>query len=334
MNLGNPNALYLLILVPIFLFFLFINKRRRQKQLLRFCDDTLYHFHNKNFSFFYYNLKSFLLILAFLFIVLALARPQWDREVMEIDTRGQDLVFLIDVSKSMDATDINPTRLERAKMHISLFLDELRGDRVAIVAFAGSPVVICPLTTDYSAVKLLLSALSTETINNYGTNIALGLKNASELFNAEITAKTVILLSDGEEHEASAIEQAHSLASQGVTVYTIGIGTPADSPIITKNRYGVDEYAKDNKGNIVFTKLNIEIMHQIADITGGKFNLVSPNNAEIFDILKTISGNEKSEFTTKQSFRYKEQYHIFLILALLIFIIESLVNYKARETAS
>jgi len=333
MNLGNPKALYLLILVPIFIFFLFINKRRRQSQLLRFCDENLLPFHNKNFSFFYYNLKSFLLILAFLFVVLALARPQWDREVREIDTRGQDLVFLIDVSKSMDVTDIAPSRLERAKMHISLFLDELQGDRVAIVAFAGSPSIICPLTTDYGALKMIISSLSTETITDYGTNVALGLMRASDVFDTSAAAKTVILLSDGEEHDDSALEQAKVLANDGVTVYTIGIGSTSGAPIVTKNRYGVDQYEYDNKGNPIFTFLNVKVLSDIAGITGGEFYMVSANNAEIFEILKQISNNEKSKYTTQQYFRYKEQYHIFLILALLIFIIESLINYRARETA-
>jgi len=332
MNWDNPKALYLLLLVPILIIFLFNSKKKRKQQLLRFTDENLLNFHNLNFSSFYFNLKNFLLIMALLFTIIAIARPQWDKEIRIIDTQGQDIVFLIDVSKSMDAQDITPSRLEKAKMHISLFLDELKGDRVALVAFAGNAQVICPLTTDYSALKLLINGISSETITNYGTDIGAGLAKAAEVFDKEASAKTLILLSDGEDLEEQGIEQARELAQQAVTIYTLGIGNPEGSPIMVKNNVGYNEYAKDNKGNIIFTKVDIQGLHGIAEITQGQFYMVSPNYSEIFDILKQISNNEKSKYSTKQYFRYKEQYHLFLILCLIIIIIESLVNYRAKET--
>jgi len=333
MNWDNPKALYLLLLVPILIIFLFNSKKRRKQQLLRFTDENLLGFHNLNFSSFYFNLKNFLLIMALLFTIIAIARPQWDKEIRIIDTQGQDIVFLIDVSKSMDAQDITPSRLEKAKMHISLFLDELKGDRVALVAFAGNAQIICPLTTDYSAIKLLINGLSSETITNYGTDIGAGLAKAAEVFDKEASAKTLILLSDGEDLEEQGIQQARELAQQAVTIYTLGIGNPEGSPIMVKNNAGYNEYAKDNKGNVIFTKVDIQGLHSIAEITEGQFYMVSPNYSEIFDILKQISDNEKSKYSTKQYFRYKEQYHLFLILCLIIIIIESLVNYRAKETA-
>jgi Ca-activated chloride channel family protein len=265
--------------------------------------------------------------------VIALARPQWDREVRIVDTLGQDIVFVIDVSKSMDATDIAPSRIERAKAQINLFLDELRGDRVAIVAFAGNATIICPLTTDYSALKLMISNLSTDTISNFGTCIASGLQVANDVFDTDATSKTIILLTDGEEHEEEALDMARQLAAQSVTIYTLGIGTPEGSPIAIRNQHGQIEYAKDNRGNVIITQVNILLLHRIAEISGGQFFMVSPTYSEIYEILKQIDTNERTKYSTKEYFRYKEQYHIFLILVVLLIVIESLVNYRNRRIA-
>jgi Ca-activated chloride channel family protein len=331
MTWGNPLILYLLLAIPLFFILMLLYKNQRRKQLLKFCDENLLNFHNKNFSNFYFNLKTFVLVMVFFFLVIALARPQWDREIRVVDTRGQDIVFLIDVSKSMDAQDIYPTRLERAKTHINLFLDELTGDRVAIVAFAGSAVVVCPLTTDYSALKLLVSSLSTETVTNYGTNIGAGLRKAADVFNTEASAKTVILLSDGEDLEEDGVNQAKLLLEYGVVVYTLGIGTPEGSPIMVKNASGQNEYAKDDQGNIIVTRVDVVGLHRIAELTNGQFFMVSPNYAEIYEILKQIQNNEKTKFSTRQFARYKEQYHYFLILALILLISEGLVMYRNKE---
>jgi Ca-activated chloride channel family protein len=331
MNWGNPTALYLLLLFPIFIIFLVFFAKQRKRQLLKFCDEALLAFHNKNFSGFYFNLSTALLMIAFFFMVIALARPQWDREVRIIDTMGQDIVFLIDVSKSMDAVDISPTRLERAKTHINLFLDELRGDRVAIVAFAGSAAVICPLTTDYAALKLLVSSLSTETITNYGTNIGAGLTAAAEVFDKEATSKTIILLSDGEDHEKTGLEVARKIAQDGIRVYSIGIGTPGGSPIEMRNASGRIEYVKDSRGEVIISYLSAEDLHNISQVTDGRFYSITPSFSEIFEILKQIQHNEKTKFSTRQYYRYSEQFHIFLIISLIMIILSGFISYKHKH---
>ncbi|MCL2063504.1 MAG: VWA domain-containing protein [Candidatus Cloacimonetes bacterium] len=331
MNLGNPVALYALLLVPVFVLLLFIFKNKRKRQLLKFCDEKLLNFHNKNFSSFYFNLRTFLLVMVYTLLVIALARPQWDREVRMVDSWGQDLVFLIDVSKSMDAQDIRPSRLERAKTHINLFLDELRGDRVAIVAFAGDALIICPLTTDYAALKLIVSSLSTETITDFGTNIGAGLRKAAEVFDQEANAKTIILLSDGEDLEEDGFQIARLLSTEGVVVYTIGIGTPEGSPIQFTNERGQIEYARDDQGNVVITRLDVLGLHRIAESTGGQFFMITPQYSEIFEVLRQIQHNERTMITTRQFFRYKEQYHYFLILGLIFLVLEGFINYRFKE---
>ena len=301
--------------------------------MLKFCDENLLSFHNKDFTSFYFNLKTFLLVMVYVFFVIALARPQWDREVRIVDSWGQDLVFLIDVSKSMDAADIRPTRLERAKTHINLFLDELRGDRVAIVAFAGDALIVCPLTTDYSAIKMIVTQLNTETITDYGTDIGTALQKASDVFDMDASAKTVILLSDGEDLEEDGINIARQLAADGIVVYTIGIGTPEGSPIQLRNERGQTEYARDDSGNVIITRLDVLGLHRIAELTDGQFFMITPQYSEIYEVLRQIQNNERTLYTTRQYFRFKEQYHYFLILGLILLALEGFISYKFKETA-
>ena len=331
MNWGNPSVLYFLLLIPILIVLLFIQKNTKKRQLRKFSDEKLLDFHSRNFSFFYYNFKSFLLIVSLFFLVIGLARPQWDAEVREISIYGQDIVFLIDVSKSMDAGDIRPSRLERAKTHINIFLDELRGDRVGIVAFAGDAVTICPLTTDYSALKLLISGLDTDTITDFGTNIGRGLEVAASLFNEEATSRTIIMLTDGEDHEGRGLQMATQLAQEGVVIYAIGIGTPGGYPVRFRNQRGQMEMLRDNQGNPVLTHMDAMGLYRIADVTGGLFYEVTPQFSEIDAILRQISDNEKTKYATRQYFRYKEQYHYFLIIALLLLCFEGFINYQQRR---
>src|SRR5690554_745616 len=143
MNWGYPNILYLLLIVPFLVLFLYIGTKRRQKRFKRFATNNLFDFFYNNFSIFHWNIKIVLLILALVFVIIAAARPQWDKEERVAQQQGIDIVICIDVSKSMDAADIRPSRLERAKNHISLFVSELKGDRVGLVAFAGKSMVIC-----------------------------------------------------------------------------------------------------------------------------------------------------------------------------------------------
>ncbi|MDD4157688.1 MAG: VWA domain-containing protein, partial [Candidatus Cloacimonetes bacterium] len=331
MNWANPNILLFLILIPIFFVILFFIHKIRYRQLRKFCDDNLVDFFNSSFSGFYYNLRTFLIILVFAFIVIALARPQWDKEVRIVDQHGQDIVFVVDVSKSMDANDISPTRLERAKNHINLFLDELKGDRVGIVGFAGKSVVLCPLTTDYAALKFIISSLNSETITAYGTNIGSALQSASELFNKETNAKTIILLSDGEDLEQEGVNIAKKFATQGVVIYSLGIGSPEGSPLLLVNEKGQKEYAKDDKGNVIVTKLDVSTLMNLANETNGKFYLISSDYSEIYEVLKKIDTNEKSKYSSTQLSRYKEQYHYFVIIALIFLLLESFIFFKVKE---
>jgi len=319
MRWGNPYILLLLILIPAFLFFLGFSKIQRKKRFEKFADKRLFNFFFQEFSNFHWSLKSFLLILAFLFLTIAAARPQWDKEVQIVKKEGIDIVVCIDVSKSMDAIDIQPSRIERAKDQISLFIDQLKGDRIAIVAFAGRSFVQCPLTDDYNAAKLFLNLLDTETVPLYGTNIGAALEMALELFGEKEKHKVIIIASDGEDLEENSIEIAETIAKQGAIIYTLGIGSPEGSTIPLSDSKGNVEYAKDDAGNIIFTKLDINILTQLAKTAHGRFFPITPHQSEIFEIMQNINSIEKKKFDSREFIRYKEQYRYFVILSLISF---------------
>ena len=242
------------------------------------------------------NIKIVLLILALVFVIIAAARPQWDKEERVAQQQGIDIVICIDVSKSMDAADIRPSRLERAKNHISLFVSELKGDRVGLVAFAGKSMVICPLTDDYAAFNMFLSTLSTETITAYGTNIGAALDRADKLFLKESQSKVIVLISDGEDLEAEGIKIASKIAKNDVNIFTIGVGSIDGSPIELLNSYGEIEFKKDDNGNIIITKMDVHSLTDIAKVSNGKFYPITPQNSEIYDILNQISAKKRPDF--------------------------------------
>ncbi|MCB5249966.1 MAG: VWA domain-containing protein [Candidatus Cloacimonadales bacterium] len=330
MNWGYPNILYLLLIVPFLVLFLYIGTKRRQKRFKRFATNNLFDFFYNNFSIFHWNIKIVLLILALVFVIIAAARPQWDKEERVAQQQGIDIVICIDVSKSMDAADIRPSRLERAKNHISLFVSELKGDRVGLVAFAGKSMVICPLTDDYAAFNMFLSTLSTETITAYGTNIGAALDRADKLFLKESQSKVIVLISDGEDLEAEGIKIASKIAKNDVNIFTIGVGSIDGSPIELLNSYGEIEFAKDDNGNIIITKMDVHSLTDIAKVSNGKFYPITPQNSEIYDILNQISAKEKDQISSKLYFKFKEQYHYFLIIAFILLIFEAIVSYENK----
>jgi Ca-activated chloride channel homolog len=330
MHWGSPYLLLLLLLIPVGLFYLANDARRRAARLEKFADARFLSFYLQPLSFFHWYLKASLLLGAFLFLVLSIARPQWDREMMMMERTGLDIVVCIDVSKSMDATDIQPSRLERAKDQISLFIDQLRGDRIAIVPFAGSAFVQCPLTDDYGAAKLFLSNLDTNTVPILGTDISAALNKAATVFPEAAKNKVVILISDGEDLEENAISQARKMADKKITIYTLGVGSPDGSSIPIRDKNGNIQYARDASGNIIISRLDSRTLDTIASTTGGRFYLVTPQQSEIFAIMKAIEGFEKNKYSSKYYERYKEQYAWFTGFALLLFLIQTIINIKRK----
>ncbi len=325
MHWGNPNALFLLLLIPAALILVFLSKRIRRRSFARFAETRFYDYYFQQFSSFKFDLKNVFLITALFFLIIALARPQWDREVQIVQKEGVDIVICMDVSKSMDATDVQPSRIERAKDQISLFIDQLKGDRIAIVTFAGRSFVQCPLTDDYGAAKLFLNFLDTESVTLYGTDIGKALQTSLNVFVQSDKHKIIILVSDGEDLEENAVDIAEEARKQGAIIYALGIGSPDGSTIPVVDQDGNTVYAKNDQGEIIFSRLNVDVLSKIAKATNGRFFPITPQQSEIFQILTDIKTMEKKKIDARQFSRYKDQYYYFVLTALFFLIIEFLI---------
>nr|WP_281398099.1 VWA domain-containing protein [Ruficoccus amylovorans] len=213
--------------------------------------------------------KHLLIAAGVALVLLALARPQYGFTWRETPARGIDVLFVLDSSKSMLAQDIRPNRLERAKFAILDFVEKIQGDRVGLVAFAGNAFLQCPLTLDYDAFDMSLKAVDTNVISHGGTDIARALAEAENAFSANNNHKVVVLITDGEDLEQSGVDKARQLAKDGMTIYTVGVGTPEGELIPIRGANGQVEYLRDSDGKPVTTHLDEETLKEIAQATGG-----------------------------------------------------------------
>jgi Ca-activated chloride channel family protein len=266
-----------------------------------------------------------LFVIAWILLVFGIANPQMGSKLFETKHEGIDLVLAIDVSNSMLAEDIRPNRLERTRLGIQKLIDNLQGDRLGIVIFAGQAFVQLPITTDYAAAKLFSNSMNTNSINEQGTSIGAAIELSLESFDFETpTSKVIIVVTDGEDHEENAIKMAELATEKGVKVFTIGMGSSNGSPI-PLYRNGVQlGYLKDAQGNTVVTKLNEDLLVDIANAGNGKYFRATNGAIGLNAILDEINKLEKTELESKIYSDYEDQFIYFLIAALLMLVIEIL----------
>ena len=264
-----------------------------------------------------------LFILMWVFLIFGIANPQIGSKLYEAKREGIDLMVAIDVSNSMLAEDIKPNRLERTRMGVEKLIDNLHGDRLGIVIFAGKAYVQLPLTTDYAAAKLFTNSLSTGSVNSQGTSIGAALETslASFDFSSE-SSKAIIVVTDGEDHEDDALKLAKEAREKGVSIYTIGLGSVQGAPIpIYKNGVQLG-YRKDKQGNTIITKLNEEMLSDLANAGGGQFFRANNGRIGLKEILNEINKLETTELESKVFSDYEDRFQYFLAFALLFLIIE------------
>lgn len=282
-----------------------------------------------------WGIRTFYLSLVFIFATIALAQPQWGEEKKTVQRKGIDMIFLLDTSLSMLAEDIKPNRFQKSKLEIKSFIRRLEGDRVGIVAFAGSGFLQAPLTLDYAAFLLFLDSVDVGYIPDPGTSLDQAIRLASRSFpDDSLKHKAIVVFSDGEDHEGN-IEAALKEASrQNVRVYTIGVGTIKGDPIPLKddrgNRSG---FKKDRQGEIVITKLNEELLQKIANETGAVYLPSTPSEREIDLILKHMESLGQRQFKERLVLEKEDHYQLFLFLAFLFLGFEMLVR-RSVKTAS
>ncbi len=332
LRFANPQFFHLYWLVPVLIAF-FVWSFRRKKQLLqRIGDEELIQRLTRSVSRKKQIWKAVLVTLAVSLIILALADPQIGTRLIQVKRKGVDIFVALDVSKSMLAEDVAPNRLEKAKHEVATFIDQLEGDRIGLICFAGIAFVQCPLTLDYTAAKLFLSSIDTDVIPQPGTAIASAIRTAMKSFvTKEYKHKVLILITDGEDHEGDPVKAAKEAAKEGIVIYTIGIGSPQGAPIPEYDQYGNRiGYKKDRQGQIVTTKLDVLTLEKIAFETGGKYYISSTGESELDKIYQEISSMEKKELATRKFSQFEDRFQIFLFLGLILLVLESVLGERKR----
>ena len=246
---------------------------------------------------------------------------------------GIDILILLDTSISMDATDVKPSRMEKAKYELGRLINSLNGDRVGLIAFAGSAHLHCPLTEDYSALRLFLNMIDTDLIYNKGTDLAeaieLAIKNIKD---DESKFKVLLLVSDGEDHQGIAIDFARKAKESGVIIHTLGVGTLGGAPIPILDDLGNRiDFKKNNKGQVVTSTLNELVLREISDITNGLYIRMENEANAISPILDKIKDMEKKEIKSHVFSQYEDRYQIFLLIGLLFFILEFFISTRSKK---
>lgn len=322
---------FLLVIPAIGLLFLILQfwKRRAQK---KFATKKLLNRLSPNRSLFKGILKLITLSLAFACLTLALVNPKIGTKLETVKRQGVDIVFAIDVSKSMLAEDIVPNRLEKSKQLVAQIINNLASDRIGIIAYAGKAFPQLPITTDYGSAKMFLQSMNTDMLSSQGTAIDEAIQLARTYYDdEEQTNRVLIILSDGEDHNDVAVDIAEAAAQEGIKIFTIGVGALKGGPIPIKRNGIVLNYKKDSKGETVITKLNEETLMQIADEANGEY-INGRNTSQVVEAVRDILNKmDKTEFEAKQFAEYKDQFQWFLGLGIFFLLID--VFLLERKTA-
>ena len=274
-------------------------------------------------------LKIFLLSLVFIFLTIGLVNPKIGTQLKTVKREGVDLVFAIDVSKSMLAEDIAPNRLEKAKRIVSQTINELNSDRVGIIAYAASALPILPITTDYSTARMFLQSLNSDMLSSQGTAILEAVKLAKDYYDDENqTNRVLCILSDGEDHEFKNQNIPSIVQEMGITIFTVGLGTTKGAPIPIKKNEVIESYKKNSDGDVVITKLVPELLQEIASSSNGIYISGENTQAVVDEIIKKLKEMDKKEFESKQFVAYKDQFQWFLGFGLFFLCLELFVFNK------
>ena len=278
-------------------------------------------------------LRSRIIILGIIFILLASAGPQIGMKLTVLTRQGVDIFILLDTSTSMNAADVKPSRMEKAKYELGRLLNNLEGDRAGLIAFAGSAHLHCPLTEDYSASRLFLNMMDTGLITTQGTDLAAAIQLALDHIEEDDEKfKVFLLVSDGEDHQGEAITLAEQARDLGIIIHTLGVGTPAGGPIPIYDDKGKRiEFKKNRSGQVVTSTLNESTLDEIARITGGIYIRVGNQVNAITPLLNEINQMEKRELKSHVFSQYEERYQVFLIIGLLLFLAEFVIPTRTKN---
>jgi Ca-activated chloride channel family protein len=333
---ANNFALYFLALVPLLIIFFYFVFRWKRQAMQRFGNLLLMKQLTPSMSRRRQIWKIVLLLASMGFLILALARPQVGTKLEEVKREGVDIMIAIDVSESMNAQDIKPSRIAKARHEVASLIEKLEGDRIGLIAFAGEAFVQCPLTLDYGAAKIFLEVLEPGLIPTPGTNLMAAIQLAMESFEtAERKHKVMVLITDGEDTQGQdVLEAAKAAETEGVVIYTVGIGSAQGVPIPVLDESGNQTgFKKNRQGEVVVSKLDELALEKIALQTGGKYYRASSGEAELDRIYEAISGMEKKELASLKFSQYEERFQWLLGIALFLLILETMISERRKVRA-
>lgn len=323
MKFANPEYFYLLMVIPVLLAIYIYSEYRRKKSLKLYGESNLLRPLMPDVSDYRRGIKFWLSLVALLFMVIVLARPQFGSKKESITRRGIEVVIALDISNSMLAEDMAPNRLEKAKKIISRLIDKLDNDKVGLIVFAGDAFVQLPITNDFISAKMFLETISPSLINRQGTDIGGAINLAMKSFTPnEGVGKAVIVITDGENHEGGAEEAAAEAVKKGANIFLLGVGSPEGAPIPVS---GSNDYRRDKDGNVVVTRLNEDMAQTIAKAGNGAYIRVdNTNNAQ--KILDGELGKlAKSDVTTEIYTEFNEQFEFVAWLVFLLLVMDMLI---------
>ncbi len=328
MQFGQKYMLWVLMLVPLVILMYFLAIRKRRKNLERYGDHELMDYLMPESSISAYRWKIILTSLALSLIIIGAAGPRIGSKLKEVEQKGREVIIALDVSNSMLAEDVKPSRIERAKQLISRLVDDMENDKIGLIVFAGDAYTQIPITDDYPSVKMFLSTTGPDMISRQGTAIGAAIDLAVKSFpsdnelleNGEILKnKAIIIITDGENHEDDAIEAAKAAYEKGIRIYTIGLGDPAGVPIPVAP--GSTAKRRNKDGTVVVSKLNEELLKNIAKEANGAYIPVN----RVGSLMEELNKLQKTEMKKKVYSDYAERYQYFIGFGFLLLVFETLI---------
>jgi len=334
MTFANPIFLYsLVIILPLMYLFIGWAIKNQQKALARLGNPVLVKRLSGTVNRKGRRLHTVLWFMALLLLLVAMARPQWGVESQEVEQEGIEVMVALDVSNSMLAQDIKPDRLSRAKLEIADLMARLGGDEIGLVLFSGASFIQFPLTSDYATARTFLDNARPQVISKQGTNIGDAIRTAMSGFDTERSSqKVIVLITDGEAHDAETLSMAQQAAEAGVMIYTIGFGSPDGEPIPEYDANGqVIGYKKDQNGQVVLSKLDEATLQEIADIGGGQYFRAAADGSELNALTAELNALQTGELSSRTETWGIERFQNFLWLALIALVVMEFIPDRIRQ---
>lgn len=334
-RLEEPYHLMAWIAIPVLLVLFLIMIYLRKQTLPRLGDEKLIEQLMPSYSKVRQWFKFLCIALALLFLGMSYANPQWGTKRERVQRKSSDVFIALDISRSMNATDIAPSRLERSKKFARKLVDKLQGERIGVIVFAGNAYIHMPLTIDYSAASLFIDSANPDQILTQGTSIESAIETAELSFEEKSDQhKALIIISDGENHDDVAIAKAAKAYDNGMLIFTVGSGT-AKGGYVPVTYGGYSDYKRDKNGELVRSQLNEDMLQKVAEAGGGNYyNIISGEEAVLTSLQQRIEEIEKKEFEQRMFDEYESYFWIFLIPGILFLLIEFLLSYRRSNLIS